>query len=197
MMTIGKCKIRPATIADAQILPAIERSAALLFGEVPGYERRANNPVIDQVTHTHWMSEGCYLVAEWGPGLCVGFLAARPYYGSLIILQISVRRAFQKRGIARSLITCCLSEGQANRFNDVWLRTDPSFSWYASFCNSMGFYAQSKDDVLSTVLLRSAEDPRLQPGSLPERSWMVRNLHRTHNPNTEHLSAHARIHSEE
>lgn len=168
--------IRPATIADAPILPAIERSAALLFGEVPGQENRASNAVIDQVAHSRWMSEGRYLIAEWGLGLCVGFLAARPCEENLLILQLSVRRAFQKRGIARSLMARCLSDARKNLCPEVWLEADPSISWHGSFCGSLGFHPKAKSEVSTAVRSKSIEDPRRSSADQRESFWMVRYL---------------------
>lgn len=166
--------IRPANLADAVILPAIERSAILLFEDVAGSEALVGRPVIDQATHTRWMSEGAYLVAEWRQRKRVAFLAARSRgTGEMTIIDLSVRRAFQRRGIGRALLARCLADAQFRRIREVWLRTDLTFPWDLAFYLSMGFEVAGPSTLSSHVQLAARDDPR--PFSLPgqTRQWMV------------------------
>ncbi|MCT2401172.1 GNAT family N-acetyltransferase [Novosphingobium mangrovi (ex Huang et al. 2023)] len=166
--------IRAANLADAAILPAIERSAALLFEDVAGSEALVGRPVIDQATHARWMGESAYLVAEWRQRKRVGFLAARPGgAGALTIIELSVRRAFQRRGIGRALLERCLADARSRRIGEVWLQTDLTFPWDAAFYLSMGFEVAGPPALSSRVQLAARDDPRSASLSGRNREWMV------------------------
>lgn len=153
--------IRSARLADAAIFPAIERSAALLYGEIEGLSDHVDCPVIDQITHARWMANGAYLVAEWGAGRRVGYLAARPTGGGeLVIHDLAVRRAFQFRGIGKALLKRALNDAVTRRIGRIWVSTDLQFPWVESLCKSTGLVAAKEEEVSPLALELAMEDPR-------------------------------------
>lgn len=172
-MTHNSLRIRPALLSDSAVLPAIERSAALLFAEVPGYEDFVTKPVIDQMTHARWMTEGAYLIAESSFGRRVAFLAARCSGGVVTILEVSVRRSYQRRGIGRALLARCLRDAERDWVDQVWLGANLAFEWNAPLYGAMGFLPADGEPVPIAVRNAAWDDPRCLGGPTGKCGWMV------------------------
>lgn len=173
-MGLDTFTIRPASIADASALPAIERSAALLYGEFGNSKVLQEPPVIDQITHTRWMRDGRYLVAEQGMGRRVGFLAALCCgAGKVAIMALSVRRAYQRRGLGRALLFRSLTEAGKDGIAEVWCEVDTSLPWIAPLSASAGFEAVGAGDIPASVK-RIAGEHRL-PVTCADRwqNWQI------------------------
>ena len=169
--------IRPARLADAEILPAIERSATLLYGEIKGFSDYSNGPVVDQVTHARWMAGGAYLVAEWGRGRRVGYLAARPTGDNgLFLHDIAVRRAFQFRGIGKALLDRALSDAANRRIEHLWIKADLQLPWVEGFCTSAGLRAAEEAEVSPEAVMLASEDPRSDDRQAGSKVWLCRKL---------------------
>lgn len=173
-MALGTTTIRPARISDASALPSIERSALLLYGELPGCEALQDGPVIDQVTHTRWMRDGFYLVGEKEDGRRIGFLAAlRLAPGRLVIPALAVRRAYQRRGLGRTLLERCVESAASHGIAEIWLELDTSFEGALALCRSLQFGAIAASDVPTGLAQVAQDDPRPAPSCFHHRKWLM------------------------
>ncbi|MDW9405469.1 N-acetyltransferase, partial [Pseudomonas soli] len=68
--------VRPTLTDDVPALPALERSAAQAFRQLPHLAWLADSDVMDQAEHLAFVSAGCSWVAVDDQGQVLGFLCA-------------------------------------------------------------------------------------------------------------------------
>lgn len=167
--------IRPTQFCDAESLPAIEHSASLLFLEA-GVECAENyNEVLSAEAHRSIIKHGFSLVAQCAHGQLIGFLAAAHSSDALYIYEISVRRAFQRRGVGRLLMQEIARRYLEPRINSIWLETDTETAWNAPFYRTLGYSDVDIKRVPPAVQELANEDPRNAPSN-KGRVWMTLNI---------------------
>ena len=134
---MGEALIRKAKLADLPALAEIERDADKLFLQTDMPEIGAAEPT-DSAALAALLDEGAFWVAELD-GAPVGFLAAGTRDGQYIILQISVARAGQGRGVGARLMETAIAHGRATGAPDVILTTFRDIPWNAPWYASFGF----------------------------------------------------------
>jgi N-acetylglutamate synthase-like GNAT family acetyltransferase len=129
--------IRKARRDDLPALGDIERDADKLFLQTDMPEIGAAEPT-DSAALAALLDEGAFWVAELD-GDPVGFLAAGTRQGQYVILQISVARSGQGRGVGARLMETAMAHGRATGAPDVILTTFRDIPWNAPWYARFGF----------------------------------------------------------
>lgn len=154
--------IRVGETADADGLPAVERSAGLRFREIPELAFLADGDDMPVERHRRYIAQGTEWVALNDSGEPVGFLAAEIVGRDLHIWELAVRADFQNRGIGRQLIANASSFSRERGLAALTLTTFANVPWNAPWYVRLGF-AISTDDERLDALVRS-EIERGWPG---------------------------------
>lgn len=131
--------IRTACAEDASFLPGIERSAAQLFRQIPSLSWIADDAVLPEETHLACMRAGTCWVATDEKDHPTGFLSARICKKDLHILEMSVSRKKQGRGIGKALLHNACTWAKGHQMESVTLTTFQELPWNAPFYARMGF----------------------------------------------------------
>ena len=147
--------IRLAEPTDAPELPDIEHDAAQVFLSVEKLEWIADQPAGDPATYLDLVEARTVWVAVADGETC-GFLAARVEDDGLHIVELSVRQAQQRRGVARALIERAAIEARRRSLSALTLTTFREVAWNAPFYAKLGFRMLDAAQ-LSTCLERQIE----------------------------------------
>ncbi len=129
-------RIRHATPADLEDLPAIERSAAEAFRGA-GVGLSTDAPVSSAEVWRPALRTGTLWVAVDEAGRVVGFLAARKINRVLHIDEMDVDFDHQRRGIGRALLDAAIAWARRAGLNEITLTT------FRDLAFNRGFYAAS------------------------------------------------------
>lgn len=121
--------VRRAVVADAPRLPAVERSAAQAFRNVPGLEWLADSPVQPVQRIGELIEGGNAWVAASGRGDILGFLVAERRGDGLHIWEVSVMQAQQGQGIGRQLIAAAVCAAREQRLGFACQPERESAAW--------------------------------------------------------------------
>ncbi len=88
--------------SDIALLPAIERSAAQAFRQIPSLAWLADSEVISVARHHDYLETEHSLLAV-AAGQPVGFILTEPLDDALFIVEVAVHQAWQQQGIGRML----------------------------------------------------------------------------------------------
>ena len=146
--------VRPTTIADTALLPAIEQDAGQRFRDIPELTRIADGPVISLENHQQFVRRGMSWVAL-ADNRPVGFLLAEAQGKSLFIVEISLHRAWQGKGLGRKLMAYMQAWASQRRFSELTLTTFRDVPWNAPWYARMGF------EMLPETSLSAALRPKL------------------------------------
>lgn len=151
--------IRPTTAADIGVLPAVERSAAESFRQIPGLGWLVDGGVMPERRHAELAAAGTSWVAV-AAGEPIGFLAAEVIGGELHIWELAVRQDQQGRGLGRALVQSAV-DGAADRgLAAVTLTTFREVPWNQPFYEKIGFSTLSADatgERLAAILRSEVE----------------------------------------
>jgi GNAT superfamily N-acetyltransferase len=137
--------IRHATPADLPVLPAIERSAATLFtGTAMAQAVDGDTTPVDALRGG--LDGSTLWVAEHGGAPC-GFLLAAVEGGWLHILELSVARTAQGRGLGAALLKACIAAAPGLGCHSLSLTTDRFLAWNGHFYVRHGFAEVAADDA--------------------------------------------------
>lgn len=158
--------VRPAEMKDAEILPAIERSAGLAFRSIAELAWLADDDDLPVEFHRRLICRGTSWVAEEG-GSLIGFLSAEVFFDELHIWELSVHFDRQRKGIGHKLAQRALAEASLRGLGAVTLTTFGNVPWNAPFYARLGFKILEGYDVsprLSAILHAEIEQglPREQ-----------------------------------
>lgn len=131
--------VRPTEIAEASLLPAIERSAAQAFLSMPGLEWIAEDQVCSAESHRLFIASGTSWVALDEAGAIDGFLIAARCDDELHINEIAVRREAQGKGRGNVLMAAVITWARAQNFRALTLTTFIDVPWNAPFYGRLGF----------------------------------------------------------
>ena len=139
--------IRLAVSGDAQLLPAIETSAAQVFRMIDELSWLAESPPISVERHNHLIAlSTCWveLDTEHRPQ---GFLSAERHGSDLHIYELSVMQSMQGQGTGRRLIEAAKDYARSSRLSFVTLTTFTKVPWNAPFYSRMGFQTKAIKDL--------------------------------------------------
>ncbi len=129
--------VRAAHAGDLAGLAAVERSAASLFRGTH-LDAAADGETLPGDVLQGCLDAGYLWVAEERDGI-VGFLAAEAVGSGLHVLEVSVARAAQGRGVGRALVDAALARARTEGRSAVTLVTDRTLPWNAPFYSRLGF----------------------------------------------------------
>jgi GNAT superfamily N-acetyltransferase len=153
-------RIVPASRAHVPSLPAIERSAATIFG----------NTVPAELLE-HVSSEADYLVAQqegmlWvalGPNdEPVGLVCAAVAGTRVHLAELDVLPAHGRRGIGTALVRTVEDWADSGEFSEVTLTTYRNLPWNAPFYARLGFTIVPEDDWDADLRCRFEEEAGLE-----------------------------------
>ena len=123
---------------DISLLPAIERSAAQAFRQIPALAWLAESEVISPERHRLFLETDHSLlaVADDQP---IGFLLSEPLDDALFIVEIAVHQAWQGRGIGRMMLEQVIETARQAAYPAVTLTTFRDVPWNAPFYTRLGF----------------------------------------------------------
>ena len=151
-------EIRPATGADTERFPAVERDSGERFRELPALAWIADDDVMSAEAHRSHLETGVVLSAFVDDTL-VGFLTAARVDDGFHLWQMAVALAHQRRGIGTRLIEALQREAVSRGVGAVTLTTFRDVSWNAPFYASLAFEMVGNAELngfLRDVLAREA-----------------------------------------
>ena len=162
-MTPDDVTLRLATAADLPALLVVEHDSDQTFRGTD-LDSVADNPPTPSELLAPLLDEGAFWVAEAGDGP-VGFLAAGTRDGQLIIFQLSVIRAAQRRGIGARLIEAVIAHGRATGAPELLLTTFRDVPWNGPWYARFGFVEIPAPERSPAVqrMLAHEEDMGLDP----------------------------------
>jgi GNAT superfamily N-acetyltransferase len=138
--------IRLATPEDAPLLPDIERSAGLLFREIPGLEWVAGDHVMTADQHLPAiLAQTAWVACE--EEVPVAFLSAKRTSDALHIHEISVHANAMGKGVGRSLIEAAIAAARASGLSALTLTTFRDVPWNAPYYQRLGFEILAPSDL--------------------------------------------------
>ncbi|ALI04268.1 amino-acid N-acetyltransferase [Pseudomonas sp. FW306-02-F02-AA] len=139
--------LRRAQFDDASALPAVERSAAILFRNDPELAWLADAPVTSVEQHLRAIESAQVWVAEMANGSIVGFLSAHAVDTELHIQEVSVSSAFQGQGLGRRLLQTALEYARHSGLTALTLTTFRTLPWNEPFYQRFGFESLAFSDL--------------------------------------------------
>ncbi|GBR01254.1 acetyltransferase [Acetobacter oeni LMG 21952] len=121
------------------MLPAVERSAALAFLEVPGLEWVTSHDVTPDTVHAEALRAGLSWVAVCNEAAVVGFVIAEEYDDAVHVLELSVAREAQGRGAGTQLVKTVIADARERGKMSVTLTTFLDLSFNEQFYQKSGF----------------------------------------------------------
>jgi ribosomal protein S18 acetylase RimI-like enzyme len=131
-------RIRRGRAGDAAKLVDIEQDAAQLFRSAAGLEWLADQPGTTAAGYAKLLAAGTVWVAESAAAAC-GFLAARVEGPELHVVELSVMREHQRRGLARKLVETAVVEARRSGLGAITLTTFQDLAWNELLYAKLGF----------------------------------------------------------
>lgn len=151
--------IRLARVDEAGLLPAIEHDSDQTMRDT----RYAYIADLDPVAADHYLeavTAGTTWVAVDDHDRPVGFAACGAKPDGLVVYQLSVMRAAQKRGLGTALMRAAIDHARASGHPRLMLTTFIDVIFNAPFYQSLGFVALQEAHLpssLAQMLAREAE----------------------------------------
>ncbi len=131
-------RIRVGRDDDYATLAAIERDAAQRFREI-GFDFCADGPVRDAEEHRRGLEDGRTLVGETAAGEAAGFALVWRLDGRAHLVELSVARRHQGRGLGRRLIGEAEAWAADQGLAEITLTSFRDVPWNAPFYRSLGY----------------------------------------------------------
>lgn len=139
--------IRLAVPEDAQLLPAIETSAAQAFRLIDELSWLAESPPMPIERHSQLIALSTCWVALDAENRPQGFLSAERHGSDLHIYELSVMQSMQGQGKGRRLVEAAKDYARSSRLSFVTLTTFTNVSWNAPFYSRIGFQTKVTTDL--------------------------------------------------
>jgi len=139
-------RIRRPQFSDIPLLAQVERSAAELF-------RTANlgflldGPTVDPSLLFAMANANHLWVAANKYDQPIGFLGGEELDGNFHIVEISVAREYQGRGIGKALMATMLQQVRQERYKSITLTTYRNLPWNGPWYSKMGFVEVAPQDM--------------------------------------------------
>ena len=166
-------RLRDATEADLAQLPAVEQSAAGWFRDVDnGY--RGEDATLPLAILDLCRAAGTLWIAADREDAPVGFLAATEFDSSLFVLETSVAREHQRKGLGRALLEKAIDHARWAYLPAVSLTTDREIPWNGPFYARLGFVTLDSDRA--SPGLRARREAEIVAGHDPARRCIMAKL---------------------
>lgn len=147
--------IRPATTADAPLLPQIEQSAGRAFRDTV-HAWVADDPSDPPEAYLAAIAAGDVLIAEQN-GAVSGFVRFGQDGDDLHVFELDVVDGRQKQGVGTALMAAARAEAVARGCSAMTLTTFSNVPFNAPFYARLGFVAlQAPGPRLAAILAREA-----------------------------------------
>lgn len=143
--------IREAEATDAPLLPAVERSAAQTFLQLPGYEWLATGDTQSMEEHLSYIKRGAEWVAVNAANLPIAFLNGSLAERIFHIHEVSVESSHQGKGIGRGLISTAKQWAIASGCSSITLTTFRNVPWNELFYRSLGFRTLDTSELTASL----------------------------------------------
>lgn len=134
-------KVRPATLADAEALPTIDRDAGQVFRQFSELAWLADGEGMPVERHRAFIAKGAAWVGVNKNNAPVGFLDAEVIGGELHVWEMSVHRDWQGRGLGRALMAAASAYATRAGLAALTLTTFRDVPWNGPFYERLGFAA--------------------------------------------------------
>lgn len=167
--------IRLAVPEHADLLPAIEISAAQAFRTIEALSCLAESSPISVERHRQLIAQSTCWVALDAENQPQGFLSAERHGNDLHIDELSVMHTMQGKGLGRRLVDAAKDHARAHQLRFVTLTTFTDVPWNAPFYTRLGFQAKTAADVDPRLAAKLAEEVNcgFTPGSRCAMVWAV------------------------
>jgi GNAT superfamily N-acetyltransferase len=167
--------IRFAEPEDAQLLPAIETSAAQVFRMIDELSWLAESPPMSVERHSQLIALSTCWVALDAENRPQGFLSAERHGSDLHIHELSVMQSMQGQGTGRRLIEAAKDYARSSKLNFVTLTTFTNVPWNAPFYFRIGFQAVATRDLGQRLAAILSEEYKhgFAPRSRCAMAWPV------------------------
>ena len=152
--------VRPGEATDAPLLPAVERSAAQAFLQLPNLAWLATGDTQSVDDHLEYIKRGLEWVAVDAKNTPVAFLNGSLEKSIFHIHEISVTSSHQGRGIGRSLISTAKQWATTSGCSSITLTTFRNVPWNEGFYRSLGFRTLDSSELspsLEAIMKSEAE----------------------------------------
>ncbi|HDE1063757.1 GNAT family N-acetyltransferase [Klebsiella quasipneumoniae] len=157
--------------SDIALLPAIERSAAQAFRQIPALAWLADSEVISVARHHDYLETEHSLLAV-AAGQPVGFILTEPLDDALFIVEVAVHQAWQHQGIGRMLLEQVIDGARQMAYPAVTLTTFRDVPWNAPFYTRLGF--AMLDELTLPAGLAAKREQETRHGLPPETRCAMR-----------------------
>ena len=167
--------IRLAVPEDAQLLPAIEISAAQAFRMINELSWLADSPPMSIERHSQLIALSTCWVALDAENQPQGFLSSERYGSYLHIYELSVMQSMQGKGTGRRLIEAAKGYARSSRLSFITLTTFTNVPWNAPFYSRVGFQTKATTDLDQRLAGILSEEYRhgFAPESRCAMAWPV------------------------
>ena len=167
--------IRLALPEDAQLLPAIEISAAQAFRMINELSWLADSPPMSIERHSQLIALSTCWVALDAENQPQGFLISERYGSDLHIYELSVMQSMQGKGTGRRLIEAAKGYARSSRLSFITLTTFTNVPWNAPFYSRVGFQTKATTDLDQRLAGILSEEYRhgFAPESRCAMAWPV------------------------
>ncbi|MFJ4115119.1 GNAT family N-acetyltransferase [Pseudomonas psychrophila] len=167
--------IRLALPEDAQLLPAIEISAAQAFRMINELSWLADSPPMSIERHSQLIALSTCWVALDAENQPQGFLSSERYGSYLHIYELSVMQSMQGKGTGRRLIEAAKGYARSSRLSFITLTTFTNVPWNAPFYSRVGFQTKATTDLDQRLAGILSEEYRhgFAPESRCAMAWPV------------------------
>ena len=158
--------IRTALICELETLSAIDSDASTLFEEAGLHLELSIEHEFAVAERARWLrclAAGSALLAISATGEPIGFAAAGRLDGEPYLDQLSVRRAFMRRGIGTSLLSAVENMQRDTGADSLWLTTYSHLPWNRPYYERAGFVAVTEHECGREVLQELHYEQRWLP----------------------------------
>lgn len=139
--------IRLAVLDDAQLLPAIEISAAQAFRMIDNLSWLADSPPMSIERHRQLIALSTCWVALDAENRPQGFLSGERHGSDFHICELSVMQSMQGQGTGRRLIEAAKDYARSSGLGFITLTTFTTVPWNAPFYSRLGFQTKATTDL--------------------------------------------------
>lgn len=131
--------VRRTRIADAPLLPAIERSAGEAFRQIPSLAWLADGDDHPVATHLAHIRSGTSWIALDSMDAPIGFLIGDRSDDRFFIVEFSVKIDRQRSGTGSSLLSFVIDQVRQENVTSIMMTTFRDVAWNAPFYRRFGF----------------------------------------------------------
>lgn len=139
-------RIRAPQFSDIPLLALVERSAAVLF-QSANLGHRLDGPTVDPNLLLAMAKTNHLWIAANNWDQPIGFICGKELDSNFHIVEISVAKDWQGRGVGKVLMTTMMQQVQEEKFSSITLTTYRSLPWNGLWYSKLGFMEVNAEDM--------------------------------------------------